>query len=138
MTWTSLLQAGSPYLVFTTLEKSAYLDYFGQEKTEDSPETREHFDEELKTWERLMNVNLFTWGPLVILGAMNLSEFMGSLTAVYYEWIWSNFYLPAYLIGFYLMIGNAIRGQTRLDTWAFLGYAFSAFSIFTTQTATAI
>ena len=130
MTWSSLLLAGVPYLVFDTLEKQAYSDYFGEEKTEDSPETREHFDYNVEIWEMMAAINVVTWGPLFVLGVFNLSEFMGGLSAFYIEYIWSNLYFPAYLAGFYLMTSNAIQGQTRLDGWAFSSFLVVSFASF--------
>ena len=53
MTWSCLFKAGAPYAVYSVLEKDAYEDYFNEEKTDESPETREHFTYEVEKWEEI-------------------------------------------------------------------------------------
>lgn len=56
MTWSSLVAAGVPYLVYQVLEERAYKDFYGIEKpSTDSwfeiPENRDHFTLTVATWE---------------------------------------------------------------------------------------
>ena len=69
--------AGFPYAVFTALDDIFYEQYFGEERTEDSPPTREHYNYELEYWENAAKAAGIVWGPLTLLTFLNMSEVFG-------------------------------------------------------------
>ena len=73
-------QSFTPYLVYDTLEKKAYADYYGETK----PVTgefggyvgSEHFTKEVINWQFLMFLNAAIWGPMWFFGMFSLSEML--------------------------------------------------------------
>ena len=88
MVWIALLTGGIPFIMFNTIERKAYLDYYGKEETFDIKNifdgsyTREHFTPEVAAWEKILYAFSAVWGPMFILGILALWEFfmdVGSL-----------------------------------------------------------
>ena len=110
MVWTSLAALGVPYLVYDSLEKAAYKDFYGTKKPAadtyfEIPETREYFTTKVRAWEQIRFVNMVTFGPLFLLGMFGLSEFLGWFVAFYILQIYSNLFFPALVWDFYQMFG---------------------------------
>ena len=76
MTWTALFQTLVPYILYDTLEKAAYLEYFGIEKPDSEISTRDHYTIQVMAWEEIFLVNGVVWGPLFVLGLIALSDIL--------------------------------------------------------------
>ena len=78
-------------------------------------DTRKHFTEEVKAWERIMLGSAAVWGPMFLLGVFALSEFQRLATSRLIEHWVSNLMIPMYLYSLYLLLSVAVHTGDWLD-----------------------
>ena len=98
MVWTSLWQAGIPFMLFNTLSEKAYED---SGLSTDPTTSRDHYTDEVIAWEEIMIANSAVWGPMFIFGVFSLSDLLTPVTSLYIEHMLSNMMIPAALFGAY-------------------------------------
>ena len=127
--WSSFSIIAVPAFLFSQLEKNAYREYFGEEKTDESPLTEEHYTFQVESWEKIMQSFIIVWGPMFLLGLFSLSDLMMVPTALYIEHMLSNLYIPAFIYGFYHMFALLVDRGDKIDKWGLAGYLFVAFTL---------
>ena len=106
MVWIAMFTAGIPFVIFDTIERKAYLDYYGKERTFDWKKiidgsyTRRHFTVEVAAWEKILYAFSAVWGPTFVLGIFALWELFMGVEGIFILHILSNLMAPAYVYAY--------------------------------------
>lgn len=137
MVFTALYQASIPVIIFDTLEKKAYSNYYNGKLAKGSylfnERTREHFTIDVINWEKIMYVFAAVWGPMFLIGFFNLSEVLKGIGSFYIEHVISNMLFPANIFADILLYQVAVFTDEISMKWILAGSVLSSFITYFTQ-----